>query len=301
MTLICYEDRNFHGKTEKVIAAANTIIAEYQRQGFILTLRQLYYQFVSRDLIPNNDREYKKLGDTITAARMAGRISWDAIEDRNRGMLKWPINDEDSLVSELGDKLMLDLMDGQDTYVEVWVEKDALSSVIARACAPTRTPYMACKGYLSASEAWRAGRRMRSALRRGLRPVVIHLGDHDPSGIDMTRDNQERLTLFAEGEVEVHRIALNRDQVDRYDPPENPTKLTDARADGYIEQHGYSCWELDALEPTVLVNLIQSEIGLLVDRELVNQKLAEEDERADLLRKLSANWNNVQDYLNTLD
>lgn len=300
MTFICYEDRNFQAKTEAVIKAANGIITEYQGQGFILTLRQLYYQFVSRDLIANNDREYKKLGETITAARLAGRISWDVIEDRNRGVLKWPINDEDTLISELGDKLMLDLMDGQQTYVEVWVEKDALSSVVGRACVPTRTPYMACKGYLSASEAWRAGRRMRLALRRGLKPVVIHLGDHDPSGIDMTRDNQERLSLFAEGEVEVRRIALNMDQVERYNPPENPTKLTDARAEGYIELFGYSCWELDALEPSVLVALIEKEIGSLIDPDALADKLVEENERAELLRKLSANWDEVKDFLNDL-
>lgn len=300
MTFICYEDRKFQGKTEAVIKAANGIIREYQGQGFILTLRQLYYQFVSRDLIPNNDREYKKLGETITAGRMAGKISWDAIEDRNRAVLKWPINDEDTLISELGDKLMLDLMDGQENYVEVWVEKDALSSVVGRACVPTRTPYMACKGYLSASEAWRAGRRMRRARIGGLRPVVIHLGDHDPSGIDMTRDNQERLSLFAGGEVEVRRIALNMDQVERYSPPENPTKLTDARADGYIERFGYSCWELDALEPTVLVALIEKEIGTLIDADTLHDKLAEENDRAELLRKLSENWTDVKDYLDTL-
>lgn len=300
MTFICYEDRNFQGKTRAVIVAANEIISEYQKQGFILTLRQLYYQFVSRDLIANNDREYKKLGETITAARLAGKISWDAIEDRNRGVLQWPVNDEDTLISQLPNRLMLDLMEGQDHYVEVWVEKDALSSVVQRACGTTRTPYMACKGYLSASEAWRAGRRMRAALHRGQRPVVIHLGDHDPSGIDMTRDNEDRLCLFAEGEVVVHRIALNRDQIDHYKPPENPTKLTDSRADDYIQQHGYSCWELDALEPTVLVNLIKTEIDNLIDRDLLDQKLAEEDERTDSLRKLHDNWDAVQDFLNTL-
>ncbi len=300
MTLICYEDRKFQGKTETVITAANNIITEYRRQGFILTLRQLYYQFVSRDLIANNDREYKKLGETITAARLAGRISWDAIEDRNRGVLQWPVNSEDSLVSELGDKLSLNLMEDQDRYVEVWVEKDALSSVIQRACIPTRTPFMACKGYLSASEAWRAGRRMRAAIARGQQPVVIHLGDHDPSGIDMTRDNADRLCLFAEGDVIVRRIALNRDQIDQYQPPENPTKLTDSRADDYIEKHGYSCWELDALEPTVLVALIEAEIERHIDRDLLDAKLSEEEDRSDLLRKLSANWQSVQDYLNTL-
>lgn len=298
--LIQYQDMNFQAKSLATIQAANAIIAEYNKQGYTLTLRQLYYQFVSRDLIPNNDREYKKLGDVVTNGRIAGMISWHGIEDRGREMLKWPVTDEDGLIEGLADRLMLDLNAGQDHYVEVWVEKDALSSVIGRACQRTRTPYMACKGYLSASEAWRAGRRMRDARRRGQTPVVIHLGDHDPSGIDMTRDNRERLEMFSQGEVIVDRIALNRDQVDQYDPPENPTKLTDSRANDYIELHGYSCWELDALEPSVLVNLIHGAIDRYVDHEKISDIADQETERSDQLRKLHDNWTQVQDFLATL-
>lgn len=298
--LIAYQDQTFQRKSLEMIDNANKIIADYRKQGYTLSLRQLYYQFVSRDLIPNNDREYKKLGDVVTNGRMAGLISWQGIEDRGRSMLQWPVNDEDELVGGLADSLSLNLNEGQEHYVEVWVEKDALSSVIGRACALTRTPYMACKGYLSASEAWRAGLRMKRARDEGQTPVVIHLGDHDPSGIDMTRDNMARLELFSEGEVIVDRIALNRDQIDRYNPPENPTKLTDSRAEDYISLHGYSCWELDALEPSVLVTLIRETLGRYLDQDLIDDQLAEERDRQDTLRKLSDNWSSVQDYLATL-
>lgn len=82
------------------------------------------------------------------------------------------------------------------------------------------------------------------------RRVILHLGDHDPSGIDMTRDISDRLELFG-ADVEVKRIALNWDQIDEFTPPPNPAKLSDSRAGAYIAEYGDESWELDALEPTL--------------------------------------------------
>ena len=111
-------------------------------------------------------------------------------------------------------------------------------------------PYMACKGNLSASEAWRAGQRFERAAEAGKDLVLFHLGDQDPSGVDMTRDNGDRVELYSSGQfVDVRRLALNMDQVEEYSPPPNPVKLTDSRAEGYVAQFGTSSWELDALEP----------------------------------------------------
>ena len=168
-------------------AQASKIIAEYQAQGYTLTLRQLYYQFVARDLIPNTQKSYNSLGTTMTKARMAGLISWEAIEDRNREHHTfWYNMDEKRALRALPKYIRADRWKNQDHYVEVWVEKDALGNVIERACNPFYVPYMACKGYLSASEAWRAGQRFLEAINEGKDAVLIHLGDHDPSGIDMT-------------------------------------------------------------------------------------------------------------------
>jgi len=86
MPKIKYVDHRFSPETRLVIEQANRIITDYQRQGYDLTLRQLYYQFVSRDLIPNSDREYKRLGSVINDARLAGLIDWYAITDRTRNL-----------------------------------------------------------------------------------------------------------------------------------------------------------------------------------------------------------------------
>lgn len=286
--------------TLTLVQWAERIIREYEGQGYTLTLRQLYYQFVARDLIPNTERSYKNLGNAITNARMAGMISWQAIEDRNREHHGY-IFEEDIMVPirNLPYLIEFDQWDRQDYYVEVWVEKEALGNVVSRACDRLRVPHMACKGYLSASEAWRAGQRFQEMIERGKECVLIHLGDHDPSGIDMTRDNRDRLDLFSEheGEIDVRRIALNMDQVEEFSPPPNPAKLSDSRSGSYIEHYGYTSWELDALEPRVLERMIRNEIDRFIDQEMWTQVEGEEEEAQNLLRGLHANWDQIEPIL----
>lgn len=300
MPKIQYRECNFKGERLALIDQANSIIATYRGQGYTLTLRQLYYQFVSRDLIPNTERSYKNLGSAISDGRDAGMIDWDAIEDRGRGLSAWLIEeDEKSVLDMIEYRFALDFWQRQNCYVEVWVEKDALSSVIERACRKRSVPYMACKGYLSASEAWRAGQRFEDAAGMGCeRLVMIHLGDHDPSGIDMTRDNGERLQLYSRGaDIEVRRIALNMDQVRRYDPPENPAKVTDTRAADYIRKYGEHSWELDALEPSVLEELIEREVSDLIDEELWDETEVEQRGRREILKSMHDRFDDIKDFL----
>lgn len=284
--------------SRRLVDTANRIIREYQADGYTLTLRQLYYQFVARDIIANSERSYKNIGGLITKARMAGMISWEAIEDRNRQHHGFYFEEnEETLIEQLQYGISFDQWERQATYVEVWVEKEALGNVVSRACRPLLVPYMACKGYLSASEAWRAGKRFEEKLNEDKRCVLIHLGDHDPSGIDMTRDNKDRLNLFSNGEVEVVRIALNMDQVDQYGPPPNPTKVTDSRADGYIERFGHTSWELDALEPQVIERLIIDEVTQHIDSDEWAQVTDLEDDKRAVLQRLYEHWDEIKDQL----
>ena len=86
MPKICYVKKRFGASALGVISKANEIIASYEAQGYELTLRQIYYQFVSRDFIANNMREYKNLGSILNDARLAGMIDWNAIVDRTRNL-----------------------------------------------------------------------------------------------------------------------------------------------------------------------------------------------------------------------
>ncbi|QKZ20281.1 hypothetical protein [Streptomyces chartreusis] len=261
MPRITYQPKTFKPATQRIIDTANRICAEYAAQGFDLTLRQLYYQFVARDLLPNRQSEYKRLGVIINDARLAGQMDWDYIVDRTRNLRDLAHWDSPShIIDAVATQYRTDRWAHQRHRVEVWVEKDALIGVIAKAAEAEDVPYFSCRGYTSQSELWGAAQRMIRYAKAGQKPVIIHLGDHDPSGVDMSRDIADRMALF-DAAVKVHRIALTMDQVNLYNPPPNPAKTTDSRAGGYINRYGRSSWELDALDPTTLDRLIRSTIG----------------------------------------
>lgn len=293
MPLICYRDKTFSVEHEALIGTADKIIAEYDAQGFKLTLRQLYYQFVARAVIENTQQSYKRLGSVINDARLAGRLDWDAIEDRTRNLEALGTWDHPrDLISACAEQFRLDLWEDQETRIEVWIEKEALVGVIEPICEQFRVPYFACRGYTSQSEAWAAGQRFERYNGVGQAVVVLHLGDHDPSGIDMTRDNAERLAMFSgDGDVNVKRLALNMLQVQQYAPPPNPAKITDSRAEGYIKRFGRESWELDALEPRVIAALIRANIEPYIDTHIWAESKAKEENARQKIKRLARNWN----------
>lgn len=294
--------RKFQQKSLEIIDMADQIATEYKLQGYNLTLRQLYYQFISRDFFPNSERSYNRLGSIINDARLHGMIDWDHIEDRGREAhaVGWLGHEPASLeerISYLQYGHSLDLWKNQDRRIEIWVEKQALEEVAEKAASSFRVGYFACKGYVSQSEMWSAGQRMIEAIEEGQQPLILHLGDHDPSGIDMTRDIQDRLTMFAGEDIEVRRLALNMPQIRELNPPPNPAKITDSRAAGYIQKFGVKSWELDAIAPDRLVELIQDEIRRELDFTDFNALRDEEREGRQVYVNLSTNWTQAEALL----
>lgn len=295
MPKIAYIERNFRNKQRQQIIWADQICRDFSRQGYSLTLRQLYYQFVSKGLIPNNDREYNKLGDLISNARRAGLIDWNHINDRTRtvrGYSSW--NNASEIIDSAAASFRYDLWERTEQAYrpQVWVEKDALVDVVARACATYRVPYLSCRGYASDSVIWGAAQEFRSLKARGVTPVIIHLGDHDPSGLDMTRDIGDRLALFG-GSVNVIRVALNMDQIDQYSPPPNPAKVTDSRFAAYQEEYGDESWELDALAPNVIDDIIADELTNWVNNASWDLGLEDENEIRDRLGEIGTRWDDI--------
>lgn len=330
MSMICYVPKRFGATAESVITYANEMVEDYAADGIRPTLRQIYYRFVARDLFPddrrwtwtgtkwvrdpegtkNADPNYFWLGDIISDARLAGRVDWDAVVDLTRELTAnshW--TSPRSIVETCVKQYQIDKWAVQPNYVEVWIEKDALASVFEPICRELDVPLFSCRGYTSQSAMWQAGRRLRDKQfvhddndRAIQRPVwILHFGDHDPSGIDMTRDIEDRLTMFMaatpddvangyeteqDGEVTVERIALNRDQIRKFNPPPNPAKVTDSRARAYIREHGTSSWELDALEPRVLMQLISSSVIDLRDEAKWSSAVAKETRHREQLRKV---------------
>lgn len=197
MSKICYKDKEFRGDSMGIIVRAEEICQRYANQGYDLTLRQLYYQFVSMDLIPNTEASYKRLGSIVNDARLAGYIDWDHLTDRGRDIDRRSTWDHPrEIIQTAANAFHIDWWADQDVHVEVWVEKQALAGVVERVCQQYDVTSLACKGYMSQSEMHTAAMRMLDKIRDGKRIHVIHLGDHDPSGIDMSRDNEDRLRMF---------------------------------------------------------------------------------------------------------
>lgn len=295
MPKIEYVSKRFNARSLLQIERANEIITEYETAGFVLTLRQLYYQFVSREFVPNSQKSYKALGSVINDARLAGLIDWEAIEDRTRSLRKrshWdsPAGVIESAAASYG----MDLWQDQNQRVEVWIEKDALIGVIERPCTNWDVPYFSCRGYASQSEVWRAAQRH---VGYDAPVLVIHLGDHDPSGIDMTRDIQERLHILGAEFTKIHRVALNMDQVRHFKLPPNPAKATDARFAQYQAEHGDESWELDALDPKMIEQLIEKTVLHFVDLPKWKACKAQQEKDRSLIQKTSDNWKGVVKFL----
>ncbi len=291
-----YKDIRFQAKSLDTIDKVNSIVAEYEAQGYELTLRQVYYQLVARGFIPNNERSYKNLGNLINDGRLAGLIDWYAIVDRTRnlrGNSHW--DRPEDVIDSARYSYMLDRWENQPNYVEVWVEKDALIGIVSQICRELDVPHFSCRGYTSQSEMWSAAQRF---IRQDYREsrTIIHLGDHDPSGIDMTRDIQERMDMFG-ADVFVKRIALTMEQIETFCPPPNPTKLSDARASGYIREYGHECWELDALEPKVITSLIRNEVTALLDTDLLSEIERREKTDKTNIKLISEHYGAVVDFL----
>jgi hypothetical protein len=298
---ICYVPKNFRRTSKAIINAANEIIETYQAQGYSLTLRQLYYQFVARDLLENTQKNYARLGGIINDARLAGLIDWDAIEDRTRNLHRLSMwADPQAIIRSSAGWYLTDKWSTQDYRIEVWIEKEALAGVFERVCDEMEVPFFACRGYTSQSEMWRAAMRLKRWERKGFETVILHFGDHDPSGIDMSRDIEDRLRIFG-SHAQFRRLALNMDQVSQYDPPPNPAKVTDSRFEGYAQQFGYESWELDALEPQVLADLVQSTVEEYRDDDDWDARVEAQEAQRRHLKSAARNWELVTSHLDEIE
>lgn len=283
MTKEAFIQKKFKTESLAAIKIIDAILEEYRRQGYRLSLRQAYYQMVARGHIQENSaRSYKNMGSLVSDARQAGLLDWSMIEDRGRETVKanhW--TSVSSILRACAEQYRINKWLTQPYHIEVMVEKDALSGVLEPVCRDLDIPITANKGYSSSSTMYEIGKRLSTHSTRSRKKItVIYLGDHDPSGIDMTRDVDERLKMYSRvNSIEVVRVALNYDQVEVLNPPENPAKETDSRYEDYRAEFGESSWELDAVEPVQLASLVREAVLARRDDKLWQVALAEEKEQ----------------------
>jgi hypothetical protein len=284
-----YQDVNFRSDTLALIDLMNDIVDEYVDQGFRLTVRQLYYQLVARAIIENTERSYKRTTSIVNDARMAGLMDWDAIEDRTRAFIRrtrWESASEILLASARS--FHLDMWETQPTRVFCIVEKEALAGVLQGICNRYDIPLLAARGYPS-------GTVLREFAESDIIPYIddqhieiIHLGYHDPSGIDMTRDLRERIRLFgSSNDVSLTRIALTMNQINEQKPPPNPAKTTDSRFMEYRRRYGSESWELDALQPQYLASLVEREAKKHIDNDAWQERITETNQIKERIEKVA--------------
>lgn len=339
MALTRYENKKISKERMAVIEQANAICNQYAAQGLVLTLRQLYYQFVARDLIPNRQSEYSRLGDICKDARMGGYMDWDHLIDRTRNLASWKTYPgPQEALAEVAKKYHRDMWKPQHQRIEVWIEKDAAIGVVEGVCSANSVPYFSCRGYTSVSEMHTAAQRIRFHIEDGEQVTILHVGDHDPSGLDMSRDIEDRLRMFisrdwaglhmgpglhTRGDIrysmlshmeekgnpktgdgrllpwQVKRVALNIDQIRQYAPPPNPAKQTDARFQSYVQETGLDeSWELDALDPTILQGIIQNEVDRLRNDDIWGEEEYRMEQERRTLVGAGNWWDEVSNLVN---
>ena len=298
MALETFIDKKFTAAHKQVIKQANAIIDEYAAQGYRLTLRQIHYQFVARDWYENTQQNYKRLGNILDAARKAGRVDWDAIEDRTRGLRRIPVwQSPESALERIQKQFKLDPWDEQPKLrrIEVWVEKDAAVGIVEPTCNALRIPYFSCRGYSSSSGLYEAGKRLEAYRNAGYENLILYLGDHDPSGVQMTDVSGERVQMYSGGEIDFRRIALTLEQIEEHNPPPNFVKETDSRTKWYIDNFGTEdCWELDALKPSVVDALIRAHVDPLIDKAAWDKTMETEKDHKSTLMEIISNWNRTK-------
>ncbi len=298
MPKIQFIDKLHLNKSNKAkLDVVNNIIEEYRKDGYVLTLRQLYYQLVSRDIIPNNQSEYAKVSQLLVQGRMAGFVDWDCIEDRVRKpKLPYWVTGIPDAINDIVKQYRLDRQHNQENYIEIWTEKDAISNILYRVSEYYHIRLMVNRGYSSCSALYEAYRRFKSERDWDKKLYILYLGDHDPSGLNMIEDIHDRLNYdfgldnSDGGKVNIIHIGLTDEQIEKYNPPPNPTKIKDPRANEYMAKYGNTCWEVDALNPKILTEIVETNIKDLIDIPLFESMIEKEKQDIETLKKLQKEY-----------
>lgn len=329
------EDKGmWNADKETLLHHIKEVCEEYHDLGYTLTLRQMYYQLVSKDLIPNHFKVYKKLGKLKDDLLYGGYIDWDIFVDRGRiPHISYTEHDVKGALQRTVNYYSLNKQLGQENHIEVWTEKDAISGIIKRAVDPYTVRVVVNKGYTSSTAIYNSYQRFLDIINKGQKVIILYFGDHDPSGLDMIRDIRDRvMNFFLNGQgiahlnkqivdwasseeimdevadlseydeelfdsyvkedkegsafqwvryffdqhFEVVPIGLTMEQIKKYNPPPNPAKMTDPRSKPYIKKFGNVSWEVDALRPEVMTDIVQTKILQYMDNSIYQDVLDRE-------------------------
>lgn len=252
--------RKPQARTKPLWDAITTVAAEYER----MSVRQLFYQLVSRRAVDKTEAAYKRVCDVSAQMRLAGALDYRKIVDGHRSRrVGWQFDSMSEALENTHELYKRNYWLDQPTYVEIWCEKDALTGVIEPVCRDYGVPYVATRGFPSITLLYESAAQMKL---RGKDTRVYYFGDHDASGRAISA-NLERDMRAHGAWVSVERVALEPEQIEYYKLPTRPGKATDSRHARFAQRYGDASVELDALPPNILEQYVRMMIEHNIDRE----------------------------------
>lgn len=282
-SLTPYESRPTKRRTRREMDGIRAAIVDVLGEIQPATVRQVYYQLVGRGVIAKTEAEYKStVVRLLTVMRREREIPFGWIADNTRWMRKPPS------FSSLSDMLVESqrlyrraLWDNQAAYVEIWLEKDALSGVLYEETAEFDVPLMVTRGYPSISYLYEAAEAVSDC---GKPAFLYYFGDYDPSGCDITRAVEAGIREFApSAEIHFQRVAVTRAQIDEWTLPTRPTKTSDSRS----RQFDGESVEVDAVPPATLRAMVRGCIERHIDPWRLTQLRRVEAQERETLKRIA--------------
>ncbi|MEX2644477.1 MAG: hypothetical protein WD270_13560 [Acetobacterales bacterium] len=247
-----------------------------------MSVRQVFYQASVHGIVEKAESGYRKVQTDLTLMRRDGTLPYGWLADSTRWRSKPDsFNSAKQAVVETARYYRKALWSDLDTYVEIWLEKDALAGVVYPVTALYDVPLMVARGYASLSFLHSAAEEIRSLRRR---TYIYHLGDYDPSGVNAAEKIEETLKEMApDDDITFERIAVTPEQIEAWDLPTRPTKKSDTRSKGF----GDVSVELDAIPPDRLRELVTSVLELHLPADQLETLQAAEASERQMLRGIA--------------
>jgi hypothetical protein len=297
------------GRPSRLLPEAQKILSEY---SIPITIRQLFYRLVSAGKLKNSSNSYTTLIQAMITARREGKVPFSVFEDRTRhSFLGEPPNpDFESAEGILNSTIYvfenakaialeqmkqascrfdLPLWHNQPCYVEVWLEKEALANLFEPIAEKYGATFVPCRGYPSLSLLYECSKRL-SHVPADREIRILYFGDYDMRGLNIQENIEQNLLNDFSIHAKVIRYALTKEQIEQFQLPPNPAKITDTMAKGWIEKNGDVAWELDALEPKTLVNILEEAIVEQIDEGILDSRSQFIDENRDWIAQSVKNY-----------
>jgi len=287
----------FNRQTKPIADALVQIINHDLTPYWPVTVRQCFYQLVGRMIVPNSQDQYRTVSRVLVKLRENDLVPWDAIEDRTRrtthkrgvsNVVSW-------LEEQCQDMLRPDyygrcLVQNQPVYCEVSTEKDALSSILESVVWPYCVRLNVVRGQVSATMVHQIALRFEQAMMNGQRPLLLHFGDLDPSGVSIPHALKRNLIERHGIDVEVVRVALNPEQVAAYHLPVSldAVKTSDPNHGAWLRKYGESqpAVELDALHPQDLQDILRDALDQVFDMQDFQKQKRQEVQDRELVKEI---------------